>query len=75
MHQPPADLWRALTANAAALDAWNDITLLARYEFICWIGDARQEKTLQQRIRRIMEELEDGQRRPCCWAGCKHHER
>jgi len=26
-------------------------------------------------IRRTQEELEEGQRRPCCWPGCKHRER
>ena len=66
---------QALVANAAALDAWNDITPLARNEFICWVEDAKQQKTRERRIRRTQEELEDGQRRPCCWPGCKHRER
>ena len=58
-----------------ALDAWKDITPLARNEFICWVEDAKQEKTRERRIRRTQEELEEGQRRPCCWPGCKHRER
>jgi Bacteriocin-protection, YdeI or OmpD-Associated len=33
----PADLRTALIANARALDAWKDITPLARKEFICWV--------------------------------------
>ena len=42
----------ALIANATALDAWKDITPLARNEFICWVHDAKQETTRERRIRR-----------------------
>ena len=75
VHRLPGDLRKALTANLAALDAWTDITPLARNEFICWVEDAKKEMTRERRIRRTQEELEEGQRRPCCWPGCKHRER
>lgn len=75
VHDLPADLRQALSANATALAAWNDITPLARNEFICWIEDAKQAVTRQRRIHRAQEELEGGQRRPCCWPGCTHRER
>jgi Bacteriocin-protection, YdeI or OmpD-Associated len=75
VHKLPIDLRKALIANPAALDAWNDITPLARNEFICWVENAKQEMTRERRIRRTQEELEEGQRRPCCWPGCKHRER
>jgi hypothetical protein len=75
VHQLPADLREALIANATALAAWKDITPLARNEFICWVEDAKQQATRTRRIRRTQEELEEGQRRPCCWPGCKHRER
>jgi Bacteriocin-protection, YdeI or OmpD-Associated len=75
VHKLPADLRRALVANPTALDAWKDITPLARNEFICWVEDAKQATTRARRVRRTQEELEDGQRRPCCWPGCKHRER
>ena len=75
VHKLPGDLRKALIANPTALDAWKDITPLARNEFICWVDDAKQERTRERRIRRTQEELEEGQRRPCCWPGCKHRER
>jgi uncharacterized protein YdeI (YjbR/CyaY-like superfamily) len=75
VHELPTDLGDALLANATALAAWNDITPLARNEFICWVEDAKQAATRARRIRRTQEELEEGQRRPCCWPGCKHRER
>lgn len=75
VHELPADLRTALLAKDTALAAWRDITPLARNEFICWVEDAKQDKTRERRIRRTTEELEEGQRRPCCWPGCKHRER
>jgi uncharacterized protein YdeI (YjbR/CyaY-like superfamily) len=75
VHELPADLREALVAKTTVLAAWEDITPLARNEFICWVEDAKQEKTRERRIRRTREELEEGMRRPCCWPGCKHRER
>ena len=75
VHQLPPDLHKALIANATALAAWKDITPLARNEFICWVEAAKQEETRKRRIHRTQEELEEGQRRPCCWPGCQHRER
>ena len=75
VHRLPADLRKALAGNSVALDAWRDITPLARNEFICWVEDAKKVETRTRRIRRTQEELEEGLRRPCCWPGCSHRER
>ena len=75
VHGLPVDLREALVANPTALNAWKGITPLVRNEFICWVENAKQEVTRERRIRRTQEELEEGQRRPCCWPGCRHRER
>ena len=75
VHELPTDLSTELTGSSVALAAWRDITPLARNEFICWVEDAKQQKTRERRIRRTREELEEGMRRPCCWPGCSHRER
>jgi hypothetical protein len=75
VHELPADLRDALIASPTALRTWMDITPLARNEFICWVTDAKQETTRQRRIRIAGDKLESGERRPCCWPGCKHRER
>jgi hypothetical protein len=75
VHALPTDLREALLARSAALAAWRDITPLARNEFVCWVEDAKQQMARARRIRRTLEELEEGQRRPCCWPGCKHRAR
>jgi uncharacterized protein YdeI (YjbR/CyaY-like superfamily) len=75
VHDLPHDLRDALLADPVALEAWKDITPLARNEFICWVRDAKQAVTRERRIRRTREELQEGKRRPCCWPGCRHRER
>ena len=75
LHLLPDDLRLSLEANAVALAAWNDLTPLARNEFICWVTDAKRAETRARRIRPTQEELEEGMRRPCCWPGCRHRER
>lgn len=75
VHSLPSDLEAALSTNSGAIETWNDITSLARNEFICWVEDAKRVATRERRIRRTLEELEQGQRRPCCWPGCRHRER
>jgi uncharacterized protein YdeI (YjbR/CyaY-like superfamily) len=50
VHDLPADLEMALTSDAKALETWEDITLLARNEWICWIESAKKAKTRTRRI-------------------------
>ena len=75
VHELPDDLAEALTGTDGVLALWEDITPLARNEFICWVEDAKKPETRERRIRRTCEELLDGMRRPCCWPGCSHRER
>lgn len=72
LHNIPADLRKALTANQIALKAWNNITPLARNEWICWIISVKKIETRKNHIERTCMELLQGKRRPCCWSGCKH---
>lgn len=72
VHETPVDLKKALLSSAVALTAWEDITPLARNEFICWIEDAKKPETRTHRIEVALSKLEDGERRPCCWIGCIH---
>ncbi len=72
VHDLPADLKKVLLAHAKMLEAWEDITPLARNEFICWIEDAKKPETRAKRINVARSKLEAGERRPCCWPGCRH---
>jgi len=72
VHELPADFERALISDATVLAAWEDITPLARNEWICWITSAKKAETRSRRIEWGCSNLRDGKRRPCCWPGCPH---
>jgi uncharacterized protein YdeI (YjbR/CyaY-like superfamily) len=72
VHSVPIDWRKALIATPVAYAAWEDITPLARNEWICWILDAKKPETRQRRIEVGLSKLKSGMRRPCCWAGCTH---
>ncbi len=72
VHNLPADLRKALASNPRALAAWEDITPLARNEWICWTISVKKPETRRQHVERVCSELIEGMRRPCCWPGCPH---
>ena len=72
VHHAGEDLQAALRSDPATLALWEKLTPLGRNEFICWVEDAKQPATRQRRIGRTREELLEGKKRPCCWAGCIH---
>lgn len=72
VHTLPVDLKKALSADSVALAKWESLTPLARNEWICWVTFVKQEKTRQEHVARVVSELKEGMRRPCCWLGCIH---
>lgn len=75
VHQLPVDLEKALLNDDAALAAWENITVLARNEWICWVESAKLIETRSRRVMRTHTELAEGKRRPCCWPGCIHRQK
>ncbi|HVS79553.1 MAG TPA: YdeI/OmpD-associated family protein [Candidatus Paceibacterota bacterium] len=72
VHALPADLRKALLSDKAALAKWEDITPLARNEWICWTISVKMAETRKEHVERVVSELKEGMRRPCCWIGCIH---
>jgi hypothetical protein len=72
VHQLPEDLQNTLAADAEALVAWEDLTPLARNEWICWTISVKKPETRQQHVERVRTQVKEGMRRPCCWLGCIH---
>jgi hypothetical protein len=72
VHKVPADLHKSLSSDKLALEAWESLTPLARNEWICWITFVKKEETRKEHIKRTVNELKEGVRRPCCWLGCIH---
>ena len=63
----PTDLRKALAAATKAKTQWEDLTPIARRDFVSWIESAKQPETRQRRIERACSMLAEGKRRPCCY--------
>ena len=72
VHRVPKDLREVLVSKPEVAEAWNDLTPLARNEWICWVTSPKKPETRAAHIERVREELVEGKRRPCCWPGCPH---
>ena len=72
VHEPPNDIRVALAANKKAFAAWQALTSLARNEWICWVISVKKAETRTEHITRMIKQLQEGKRRPCCWIGCIH---
>ncbi len=62
----PSDLRSAFKASREAKALWNDLTLIGRIDWIRWIDSAKTSETRARRVRRTVEQLSEGKRRPCC---------
>jgi uncharacterized protein YdeI (YjbR/CyaY-like superfamily) len=71
-HDTPDDLQAALDRDSALLARWNDLTSLARNEWICWMTSPKKQETRDAHFARLKEDILSGKRRPCCWPGCPH---
>ena len=72
LHTLPSDMKKALAKDRKAKLAWDDITALSRNEWICWVTIVKKIETREEHIERMIEQLKEGKRRPCCWPGCPH---
>lgn len=72
VHKMPEDLRKAIASSAPVRALWEDITPLARNEWICRVTSAKKIETRGTRIEKALSKMKGGMRRPCCWAGCVH---
>jgi len=72
VHTVPSDLRKALASDPGALEKWNSLTPLSRNEWICWTISVKTPEKRSEHVRRVVSELNEGMRRPCCWYGCVH---
>ncbi|MGI8930908.1 MAG: YdeI/OmpD-associated family protein [Sphingomicrobium sp.] len=71
-HETPDELRILLDANESLNAKWNDLTSLARNEWICWLTSPKKQETRTTHLVRLQEDILGGKRRPCCWPGCPH---
>ncbi|NMA30378.1 MAG: YdeI/OmpD-associated family protein [Candidatus Methanofastidiosa archaeon] len=72
VHDVPQDMEQALTSNEQIIAIWNNLTPIQRNEWICWVTIVKKAETRTAHIERMLNELNEGKRQPCCWPGCPH---
>ena len=65
--ETPADLKKALATDSKAHALWADITPMARWDWIRWIGSTGNLETRKRHIKVACSKLRKGERRPCCF--------
>src|SRR5574342_943418 len=64
----PEDLATALAAAPEKIrDVWNDITSMARWEWVRWVNATRNPATRLRRVEVSISKMNSGKRRPCCF--------
>jgi hypothetical protein len=63
----PKDFQAALADASDIYDLWNDITPMARWEWVRWINATKNPDTRKRRINVGISKLRSGKRRPCCF--------
>ena len=64
----PKDIADALlTAPQKVKDKWQDITPMARWEWVRWVNATANEDTRGVRIAKTVSKLAGTHRRPCCF--------
>ncbi len=64
----PRDLATALTAAPQDIqNLWNEITPMARWEWVRWVNATKNPDTRRRRVNVSISKMKSGKRRPCCF--------
>lgn len=63
----PEDLKSALKTSAKAKALWDDITPIARWDWVRWIRAVKTTETRKKHLVVMLDKLNKGMRRPCCF--------
>jgi hypothetical protein len=63
----PSDVSKAFQADNPAKAVWDDITPMARWDWIRWVNGTKQTETRKRRIEVMRDKLKKGIRRACCF--------
>lgn len=64
---PAQDLEAALDEASDIAGDWDDITPMARWEWVRWVNATKSPETRQRRVEVTISKLRAGKRRPCCF--------
>lgn len=72
LHKLPKDIGKVIKDNPELKERWDNLTPLARNEWICWVTIVKKQETRDNHLNRLEKEILEGVKRPCCWPGCPH---
>lgn len=71
-HEIPKDIEEMLSQDQSLIELWNTLTPIQRNEWICWVSLVKKQETREEHLERMVADLKDGKKKPCCWPGCPH---
>lgn len=63
----PTDIKKTLATSLKAEALWKEITPLARWDWIRWVRAVKTPETRQKHLEVMLDKLNKGVRRPCCF--------
>ena len=63
----PEDVQKALSSSSKAQALWDDITPMARWDWIRWVRAVKTDGTREKHLAVMLDKLHKGMRRPCCF--------
>ena len=63
----PENVRKALETSPKAKALWEDITPIARWDWVRWLRAVKTEETKKKHIEVMLDKLNKGMRRPCCF--------
>ncbi len=63
----PDDVKKALATSPTAEALWNDVTPLAHWDWVRWVRAVKTQETRKEHLRVMLDKLNKGIRRPCCF--------
>lgn len=63
----PEDLKKTLAAYPKAQAIWDEISTVARWDWIRWVRAVKTTETRQKHLEVALDKLNKGMRRPCCF--------
>lgn len=71
-HDVPSSVITVLKKDDELKDLWNGLTDIQRNEWACYATAGAKEETRQKHVDRLVSDMKNGKKTPCCWPGCPH---
>lgn len=71
-HELPKTVLAVLKKDTALVEIWNGLTEIQRNEWACFATTGAKPETREKHVKRMVSDMKDGKKTPCCWPGCPH---